>query len=174
VATPNVEQMLGLAPPFFVRKLVRASHWGAAADDIQQRVNTAVSEGFRSEGSGTFSMYLVERDLDFYRIAMGLNGNRGSLTESLCLIGFSPQEVDDCSIKAINSAGTTKCSHANRCHFDLMATKGQLDELCRAAMTAGRPVGRLNKRHLQPMVEQAQEDGCRAVEKSEHCACDDE
>ena len=175
MATPNVEEILSLAPPVFVRKLARASHWGDPDDEIRQRVNTAVSEVFRPHGSGTVSVYLVEGDLDLHRVAVGMNANRDSLMERLSLVAFSRQEVDTCSIVATESPGETKCLHANRRHFDLAATESQLAELCRTAMEAGRPAGRLNKRHLRPIVERAAQDGCRAVvAESEHCACDDE
>jgi len=175
VVNPKAEEILGVPPPVFVRKLVRASHWGDSDDEIQQRVNIAVSDVFRSDGSGSFSVYLVERDLDLHRVAIGMNANRDSLMERLALVAFSQQEVDSCGIVATELLGETKCLHANRRHFDLSATESQLGKLCRTAMEAGRPAGRLNKRHLRPIVEQAEEDGCRAaVNGSEHCACDDE
>jgi hypothetical protein len=175
VVTPKAEEILGVPPPVFVRKLVRASHWGGPEDQLQQRVSIAVGEVFRSDGSGTFSVYLVERDVDLHRVAIGMNGNRDSLMERLDLVAFSRQEMDSCRIIATQSPGKTTCLHANRHHFDLTATESQLAELCRTAMESGRPVGRLKKRHLRAIVEQAEKEGCRAaVTDSEHCACDDE
>jgi hypothetical protein len=94
VVTPKAEEILGVPPPVFVRKLVRASHWGGPEDQLQQRVSIAVGEVFRSDGSGTFSVYLVERDVDLHRVAIGMNGNRDSLMERLDLVAFSRQEMD--------------------------------------------------------------------------------
>jgi hypothetical protein len=175
VALPTVEDRLGVQPPVFVRKLVRQSHWGVPEDDLPARVANAVREVFRSDPGRAFSVYVLEGDDDLHRVALGLNANRDSLTEALDLVGFSRQELAACGIKPVQSAGETKCSGANRRHFDVFASELQLAELCGSAMQAGRTVGRLKKSDMRPIVEKATQDGCRAaVADSEHCVCDDE
>ena len=76
MVTPKAEEILGVPPPVFIRKLVRASHWGDPEDQLLHRVSMAVGEVFRSDRSGTFSVYLVERDVDLHRVAIGMNANQ--------------------------------------------------------------------------------------------------
>jgi len=175
VALPTVRDRLGVKTPVFVRKLVKPSHWGAPTDDLSARVKLAVQEVFRFEPGEAFSVYLLEKDEDLHRVALGLNGNRDSLTETLVLVGFYEQELASCGISLVPSRGATKCSGANRRHFDFSADEQQLTKLCSDAIQAGRGSGRLSKSHMRPIIDRANQDRCRAVvTDSEHCVCDDE
>jgi hypothetical protein len=109
-----------------------------------------------------------------YRIAVGLNGNRSSLTENLDLVAFARQEIEVCGIAVAQSLGETKCIGANRCHFDFVATEEQLTQLCENAMAGGRIAARLGRGEMGSIVERTRADGCRAVvEDSPHCVCED-
>jgi hypothetical protein len=175
VALPTIQERLGVQSPLFVRKLSRQSHWGDPGDELSGRVAMAVREVFRSEPGETFSVYLLEKDEDLHRVALGLNANRSSLTETLALVGFFKHELEFCGISLVLSLGDTRCSGANRRHFDFSATAEQLTALCHNAMQAGRNAGRLNKPHMRPIIEKAGQNGCRAVvADSERCVCDDE
>lgn len=173
MALPGVESSLGIAPPAFVRKLTRKSHWGIAGDPLDERLNDAVEKVFPEE-SGVFSVYRVDSDVDLRRIALAFNANRSSYTERLDLVAFTPDELQRCQVPAegVPELGT-RCDHANRRHCHISAMANQLRHLCELAMTAGRCAASLTTATMRDVVKAADQDGCRivAADSTIECAC---
>ena len=173
MALPGVEANLGVAPPAFVRKLTRKSHWGIAADPLEQRLNEAVERVFPEHG-GVFSVFRVDSDVDLCRIALAFNANRSSFTERLDLVAFTPDELQRCEIPAesVPESGT-RCDHANRRHCHISAGAQQLRQLCELAMTAGRSAASLTTATMRDVVKAAEDDGCHIVtaDAAIECAC---
>lgn len=172
MALPGVESSLGIAPPAFVRKLTRKSHWGIASDDLEQRLNDAVEKIF-PEQSGVFSVFQVDSDVDLRRIALAFNANRSSYTERLDLVAFAPEELQRCQIAAesVPESGT-RCNHANRRHCHITASTEQLRQLCELAMTAGRAAASLTTSTMRDVVKAAEQDRCRIVTTDSTIECD--
>ena len=163
MALPTVTGTLGIPAPVFLRKLRRKSHWGAADDPIDERAVIAVREVFLTERGNTYSVYLIRTDEDLRRVAIGLNGNRDSLTEVLDLVAFLPNELQAVGISFQATPGDTRCRFANLLHHDLKATEPQLLALCRTTMVRGRNAGRLSTGTMREVVTSAQGEQCLAA-----------
>jgi hypothetical protein len=159
VALPTVTDTLGVPPPAFLRKLRRKSHWGAANDPLDDRVDIAVREVFLTEAA-PYSVYLIRSDQDLCRVAIGLNGNRDSLAEVLDVVAFRPSELQAVGITFQQTPGHTRCRFANLLHHDLTATETQLRHLCRTTMQQGRNAGRFSKGTMKEIVILAQKEQC--------------
>lgn len=173
MALPSVQTHLGVAPPAFVRKLTRKSHWGIAADSLERRIEEAAERVFPEHG-GVFSVFQVDSDVDLRRVALAFNANRSSNTERLDLIAFTLDELRQCQIplESFPESGT-HCDHANRRHCHISAQADQLRRLCELAMVAGRSAASLTTTTMRDVVKAARDDGCRIVtaDSTVQCVC---
>src|SRR5436190_7582616 len=77
------------------------------------------------------SFYLVTSDDDLRRVAIGLNANRGSLTEVFDMLAFLPDEFQAAGLSLRVTPGTTLCKFANLRHHELEAADlHQVEDLC--------------------------------------------
>lgn len=167
--SPTIQGALKVQGPVFIRKLARASHWGQAADPIDQRVKDAVKNVFRNQVEKEISIYLVSSDEELRRVAVGMNANRGSLTEALAFAVLLPGELANHGIQPSQTLGDLKCEFANRLHFDAIATDQQLEDLCRALMVAGRTEGRCTGGMMKSAEQDARNEGCAAATDAPPC-----
>ena len=68
-------------------------------------------------------------------------------------MAFLAAEFEACGIAVTASPGDTRCSGANKCHYDLSGDQSQFEALCRGAMAAGRQASRLKKAAMKEIVE---------------------
>jgi hypothetical protein len=155
--------------PVFIRKLARASHWGQPDDPIDQRVKDAVKNVFRNQPEQEVSIYRVGSDEELRRVAVGLNANRSSLSETLAFAVMLPEELRQFGILLTQTPGDLKCEFANRLHYDAVATDQQFEDLCRALMTAGRTEGRCTASMMRDAAQAAVDEGCAAATNTTPC-----
>lgn len=164
----SIEKVLGVTEPVYLRKLVRKSHWGISSDAIEERLES-VAESFKEDG--IYSFYFAQSDDDFHRIAVALNGSRGSLLENLDLVAFTPEDLEHCALRPFDSPGKLTCKYANSKHVDITATKEEIALLCRAAMENRRTAGRLSKPKMRLIVDAMKMFGCDVISPEPPCEC---
>ena len=170
MAVPSISGVLQVAAPVFVRKLGRRGHWGESADaDQPARLRDAVEKVFLTPREQAISVYLVNTDDDLRRVALGMNAGRGSLKEAVPFVAFLPTEVRAAGIVMRQTPGDLPCDHANRIHYDWVATDAQLAALCEAAMNAGREAGNCSQGMMKDAVEKAGQERCRAATGGSGC-----
>jgi len=171
-----IQESVGVAGPIFVRKLRRKDDWGNPADPLDVRIQNAVT-AFLTD-SPPYSLFLISTDAEFHHVILGTNATRGGTTPLLKtadFVAFTAAELQNCQIVPRHSPqdGTTPCRHANSLHWDLAASKEQLERLCRTVMELARPTAHLTKADLKPLVEKATQDQClAAVPDSSECKAD--
>ena len=146
MAAPTIAATLKVSAPSFIRKLRRATDWEQAGDDDAAKALAATNQVFGNSVEPEISIYLVKTDEDFRRVAIGMNANRDSLTESINFLAFSQDELTAAGIaKPAQTPGDLKCDYANALHFDKSATAAQLEQLCTNLMARRRAAARCTK-----------------------------
>ena len=114
-------------------------------------------------------MFRVEDATDLHRIAIGLNSNRGSLTEQLEVLGITPEDIETSGLVLEQTPGDTQCHHANSRHYDIIHDEAAIEQLVRILVESGREDHRF-KKQMKRAAEAAQMIGCHAT-KSDDSAC---
>lgn len=170
VPVPTIAGTLKVLAPTFIRKLGRASHWGQPGDPVAQRIQGAVDQVFRNQVEPEMSVYLLNTDEDFRRVAIAMNANRDSLHETIAFITFQPSDLEAVGIPApLQSIGDLKCDHANALHRDMMATDFQLGQLCTRLMNAGREAARCSGGMMKEAEKLALGENCKSVPNVLQC-----
>jgi hypothetical protein len=152
-----------------VRKLRRRSDWGQAGDDLAQRVRDAVAKVFRSQAEPEISTYFCHSDEDLRRVALGMNAGRDKLNEPVPFVAFLLSEFEALGIQATQTPGALPCAHANRLHYDILATDNQLGQLCETAMNDGRIAGNCSSGMMNDTIKEATKEKCRTVTQDGNC-----
>lgn len=168
----TVQEIVGVTPPVYIRKLPKKSCWGHADDALAARLPAAVDDGFKEGDDARYSVFLVENDDDLHRVLLGLNSTRQKLTERIPVVAFLPDELQSFGITMERTDGKTLCLHANQLHFDIIAQRDHLTALCEQAMSASRSAANVTKNQLKALVEPLGLFGCHAVGKSSSCQCE--
>lgn len=166
MALPVLEKVLGIAGPAFIRRLPKRSDWGGPGDAIDQRVANAVTEGFFKRDTSPFSLWRVTTDEELRRAALALNSTTQSRSQKVEMVAFRPEELQQVGIVAAaeqQKPGNSLCPWANRLHYDLEATRQQLEALCRLAMEAGRSAGRCTEGDMNTVLDSAKKEQCHAA-----------
>ena len=164
----DIQTVLGVAPPCYVRKIDRSGHWGAPEDELGERLATVMRRVFGDEWE-SFSIYEVADLADLSRVAIGMNSRRGSLREKLFLLGFEKVELEQLTV--VETPGDTKCAHANDCHREVRpGDRDALEAVVATMMEHGRDVGKLTQGMMGDAVAVAEADGCAATGAAE-CVC---
>ena len=154
------QRVVNLVPPIFVRKVDRRSHW--RNDSNGNAIQSTLGKVF-PEGNGAVSMFRVETCEDFFRVAIGLNSYRSSLTEELFLLCISNDELQNSGLDFHPAIGKTKCEHANQCHFNIVFHGDRFSHLIRMLVNSQRELLKLNKKMMGRAENQATLIGCRAT-----------
>lgn len=160
----DLQEVAGLSPPFFVRKVDRATHWTIDEDDSSlDRIDIATKQVFPSD-RGRVSVFSIQSAEDLLRVSIGLNSHRSSLREKLTLLCVLPSELEEAGLNAMNNVGDTKCDHANQCHRDIDYDENGIRRLIGILMNNSRSVARIGKSRMNVAIEYACTIGCRATE----------
>lgn len=124
--------------PVYLRKLDKRSHWGHPDDPRDLRIETAVADVFHPSAAA-FSLFRAANDEDLYRIVVGLNSLRKSLSQQIDFVAFTESEIVSAGIHLSVTPGETTCHSANRLHVDASATRvDSIRHLCRDLFNANR------------------------------------
>ena len=94
----------------------------------------------------------MNSDLEFHRVAIGLNSNRSSLHEEIFFVAFTEDEVSEFGIE--ETPGDTGCRCANRCHVDITLTDAELLALCGRVLDNNRKCVKLNKPKMKAITKE--------------------
>ena len=170
MTVPSISGVLQVTAPVFVRKLGRRGHWGESTDQDQvARLRDAVEKVFHTPREPAISVYLVSTDEDLRRVALGMNAARGSLREAVPFVAFLPAEVQAAGIAMSQTLGDLPCAHANRLHYDWVATESQLLALCDAVMKASRVAGNCSQGMMKDALTEAQKEKCQTAGPEAPC-----
>lgn len=169
MALPTIAGILQVPTPAYVRKLRRRGDWGEPTDAPLQRVKEAVQKLFRSQAETNISIFLIDNDEDFRRVALGMNAGRDSLREAVPFVAFLPVELEAASIQATKTPGNLPCTHANGLHYDIEASDDQLALLCKTAMQNGRIVGNCTQGMMKDVITEATNENCRTATTEGTC-----
>jgi hypothetical protein len=160
-----------IPPPYYLRKVDAASHWGTAKDDVDSRIDTALAKVFAPD-EGRISVYCIQRRDDLRRVVVALDANRQFPGNAIRFLAISPDELRPFSLDT--TPGATKCREANRLHNDIvvMDRMYRLRELVMAMIAADRTVRNFSKKALAVGLTLADGDFCNARSPSFGCACD--
>lgn len=163
---------------YFIRKVDRPSHWIGAEDTDEPADPEFVAEimgnVFRGSSAEPISVYMAQTPKDLVRIALGLNSGRcGSLREKLDLLLIPENEVTQSGLTPHPSLGETKCSHANRQHFDIPYDHAALARLVSRLVESGHRLTRLNRSAMRAAIEHAQAISCKVLPSDDRpCECE--
>jgi hypothetical protein len=159
--------------PVYLRKLDKRSHWGHSEDPSDSRTETAVAEVFHPSETA-FSLFKAVNDEDLYRIVVGLNSLRASLSQQIDFVAFTESELLSAGITLSVTPGETTCHAANRLHVDGSASgDDSLRQLCHALFGANRAAFRVTKSEASEIAAHMQAFGCQAVITDSVCQCVD-
>lgn len=160
--------------PVYLRKLDKRSHWGHSEDPHESRIETAVREVFHPNEMG-FSLFKAANDADLYRIVIGLNSLRASLSQQIDFVAFTESVIAAAGIRLSVTAGETNCHSANRLHVDGSATRdSSLRQLCQDLFAVNRQAFRVTKSEASAIATHLQLFGCEAVASGSICQCVDQ
>ncbi len=83
--------------PVYLRKRDKRSHWGHSDDHRDSRIETAVAEVFNPSVKA-FSLFKAANDEELYRIVVGLNSLRASLSQQIDFVAFTESEIRSAGI----------------------------------------------------------------------------
>jgi hypothetical protein len=170
VPSPTIAGTLKVQAPAFVRKLGRASRWELLGNSLQERAKAAVKLIFRNQPGSEISIYLVATDDDLRRVAIGMNANRDSLTETIEFLPFNETDLTAAGIgKPIQTPGDLKCEHANALHFDMTASDDQLEKLCVDLRKAKRDAARCTKGAMKDAEKLTVAEKCKSAPNVHKC-----
>jgi hypothetical protein len=159
--------------PVYLRKLDKRSHWGHSEDPRDSRTETAVAEIFQPSEMA-FSLFKAANDDDLYRIVVGLNSLRASLSQQIDFVAFTESEIASAGIRLSETPGETTCHSANRLHVDGSATRdSSLRQLCQDVFATNRQAFRVTKSEASEIAAHMQAFGCEAVVPDSACQCVD-
>lgn len=157
--------------PVYLRKLDKRSHWGHSEDPHDSRIETAVAEVFHPSEM-EFSLFKAANDEDLYRIVIGLNSLRASLSQQIDFVAFTESEIAAAGIRLSITAGETNCHSANRLHVDGSATRdSSLRQLCQDLFAVNRQAFRVTKSEASEIAAYLLPFGCEAVVPDSMCQC---
>ena len=157
--------------PLYLRKLDKRSHWGHSADPSESRIETAAAEVFHPS-EAAFSLFRAANDEDLYRIVVGLNSLRASLSQQIDFVAFTESEIASAGIMLSETPGETTCHSANRLHVDGSATRdNSIHQLCHDLFAANREAFRVTRSEASEIASHMQAYGCEAVVPESVCQC---
>ena len=157
--------------PVFLRKLDKRSHWGHSDDPRSLRIDTAVAEVF-DPCEKPFSFFRAANDEELYRIVVGLNSLRASLSQQIDFVAFTEFEILSAGIQLSVTAGETSCHSANRLHVDASAPSiTSIRQLCDDVFNANRQAFRVTKSEASDIASYMRAYGCEAVVFATSCQC---
>ena len=166
IAKTNPESL-----PVYLRKLDKRSHWGHSDDNRNLRIETAVAEVF-NPSEKAFSLFRAANDEDLYRIVVGLNSLRASLSQQIDFVAFTESEILSAGIQLSMTSGETTCHSANRLHVDACAPHiDTIRRLCHNVFNANRQAFRITKSEATDIATYMQGYGCQAVVVAPICQC---
>jgi hypothetical protein len=163
--TFSIHKAWAIDPPCYARKVDRLGHCRDAAA-IQSKVLCPDLD------SDTISVFEIASAVDLARVAIALNANRSSKTESLFLLALTAGELVGFVVRS--TTGATLCKWANHLHRDLVV-KGtsQTADLAHALAAAGRKPAKFPKTAMKEALVATADAGCyAAVADSMGCVCE--
>jgi hypothetical protein len=168
----DIRIKLGVNPPCYVRKVDRQTHCGKKEDLPEQRA-LQIRSNVLSEDDGILSVFYVASARDVIRAALALNVQRtgGSRIEDLCLIAFTPGELQ--GITRNQTPDTFECSWARRNHLDITLTASDQERIARTLAAQNRFPKKFTESKMKGGRDALLADGCRSVKSdSNDCVCE--
>lgn len=167
---------LPVPPPFFLRKLNRAAHWGEQNTPLDRRARDIIRTVFPG-GSEGVSLFWIQGDIDYRRAVMALCSGRGKPTgDKFSFVVVTAPELAAAGVAVQQTAGGTLCGFANtQLHFDATASDDCFFQLCITLLQSERVCQTLTPKELTLWMEAVKQEGCRSDKTTALCRvpCDE-
>jgi hypothetical protein len=169
----DIEPLLGVKPPCYVRKVKNASCCGTKDDKPQQRAQM-IRDAVLSEDAGITSLFYVTSGLDVARAALALNFRRAGMKDvyDVSLLAFTEDELADVSRQQTDDSHP--CHWAARNHWNFMFTEDNFHRVAEALGQRVRLPKLFGRKKLKDARDTLREHGCRSVasvSESSSCRC---
>jgi hypothetical protein len=151
--------------PIFVRKITRRRHWEDALDQKNPQLGADV---FKDE-SGSTSLWKIESDVGFRRVALAMNEGRGSLHEQIDLLAIVPRLFDELKLRPFQYPGITDCPVASALHYEVKLDAEAQVRLAAALIQTKVSTIRCKKSDMRDAENASIADGCLTVPQNSKC-----
>lgn len=151
----------------FIRKITRRRHW----DEPLGRQDSETAASIFDDEQNLTSIWRVETDLEFRRVALALNEGRSSPHEEIYLVPIVSQLLTDVGLSLIPNGGATDCPEARPLHFDVAMDSQTRAALAELLIRAGTKSVHLKKAEMVAAEKASALEGCfAALRESTHCS----
>jgi len=151
--------------PIFVRKITRRRRW----EDALDQKNAQLGAGVFEDESGSTSLWKIESDVGFRRVALAMNENRSSLHEQMDLLPIVHEQFDELDLRPFQFPGITNCPVARALHYEVKLDADARARLAAALITAKVSTIRCKKNEMTDAENASRAEGCLTVPENSEC-----
>jgi hypothetical protein len=170
VSEPLSVSKLGVvSEPVFVRKITRRNNWETPLLENDPDSGAAI---FLDEESST-SLWRVQTDVEFRRVALAMNEGRCSLREELFLLPIKQEHFESLTPQPFSWPGVTDCAVAKQLHYEIKLDQSQRVALAKVLIDANRKSVKCTRGEMAAATVLSTDEGClTAVDTPIEClAC---